>query len=273
MNAGSVISKGLIRVIAISAALWLSGCTALHTATSKHDLDVQTRMSSSIIMTPVEPEQRTVFIQVRNSSSEPSFDLQQDIVDAIRKRGYQVVDNPASAHFWLQANVLSVAKEPPGELLAEFEHSLPTDDAESVTPEPVIVENDRRDSHVHGGVQLVYGGHVDRKDVEKVLAAALIIGVTEWTANAFVKDVYYTVLTDIQVSERIEDGEGLAHESAEHTLQQGESGDTVSFWSRDVPQRKYQTRILSVANQVNLDWADAAPLVRERLARVLAGMF
>lgn len=252
----------------------LSACTAMHTAVNKRELDVQTRMSASIMMTPVEPEQRTVFVQVRNSSSEPSFDLQQDIVAAISKRGYQVVSDPSAAHFWLQANVLSVAKEHPGELLAEFDHSLPMDDIEEVepiTPEPVIVRGGN--GHVHGGVHVVYGGNVDRKDIEKVLAAALIIGVTEWTANALVKDVYYTVLTDIQISERIEDGEGLVHESAEHTLLQGDSGETVSFWSRDVPQRRYQTRILSVANQVNLDWNEAAPVVREKLARVLAGMF
>jgi hypothetical protein len=265
-----VLRAVLLRAVVLMAVAALTGCTALHTATSKRELDVQTRMSASIMMTPVEPEQRTVYVQVRNSSSEPSFDLQQDIVTAIRNRGYQVVDSPQTAHFWLQANVLSVAKEHPGELLAEFDHSLPVDDVESATPEPVVV---RGDSHVHGGVHVVYGGNIDRKDFEKVLAAALIIGVTEWTANALVKDVYYTVLTDIQISERIEQGEGLAHESAEHTLLQGDSGDTVSFWSRDVPQRRYQTRILSVANQVNLDWNDAAPIVRERLARVLAGMF
>lgn len=261
----AMIRSGVLLVLAL-----LSGCTAMHTAVNKRDLDVQTRMSASIMMTPVEPEQRTVFVQVRNSSSEPSFDLQQDVKLAIEKRGYRIVDDPQVAHFWLQANVLSVAKEHPGELLAEFDQSLPMDDAESVTPEPVVV---RGNGHVHGGVHVVYGGNIDRRDVEKLLAAALIIGVTEWTANALVKDVYYTVLTDIQISERIEQGDALAHEDAEHTLQQGDSGETVSFWSRDVPQRRYQTRILSVANQVNLDWDDAAPIVRERLARVLAGMF
>lgn len=265
-----IMPNAVVRLMLIVAGLSLSGCTAIHTSVNKRELDVQTRMSASIMMTPVEPEQRTVFVQVRNSSSEPSFDLQQDIATAIGKRGYTVVDSPDAAHFWLQANVLSVAKEHPGELLAEFEHSLPLDDIEPITPEPVVVSGN---NHVHGGVHVVYGGNVDRRDIEKVLAAALIIGVTEWTANALVKDVYYTVLTDIQISERIEGGEGLVHEAAEHTLQQGDSGDTVSFWSRDVPQRRYQTRILSVANQVNLDWTEAAPIVRERLARVLAGMF
>lgn len=261
-----------MRMLVLVAVALLSGCTAMHTAVNKRELDVQTRMSASIMMTPVEPEQRTVFVQVRNSSSEPSFDLQQDITAAIEKRGYRIVSDPQQAHFWLQANVLSVAKEHPGELLAEFDHSLPIDDAEPMTTEPVVV-NGYDYGHVHGGVHVVYGGNIDRKDVEKVLAAALIIGVTEWTANALVKDVYYTVLTDIQISERIEDGDALVREEAEHHLQQGESGETVSFWSRDVPQRRYQTRILSVANQVNLDWADAAPIVREKLARVLAGMF
>jgi len=259
----------LWRALLVSTTVWLTGCTALHTSVNKADLDVQTRMSASVIMTPVEPEQRTVFVQVRNSSSEPSFDMQPDIIAAIRARGYQVVDDPNAARFWLQANVLSVAKEHPGALLAEFDHIPPMAEVEPVTSQPVVY-NDR---HHHGGVYVSYGGHVSRSDIEKVLAAALIIGVTEWTANAFVKDVYYTVLTDIQVSERIEEGESLVHEAAEHTLHQGSSGDTVSFWSRDIPQRRYQTRILSVANQVNLDWEDAAPVVRERLARVLAGIF
>ncbi|WP_368622962.1 complement resistance protein TraT [Paraburkholderia sp. BR13444] len=37
--------------------------------------------------------------------------------------------------------------------------------------------------------------------------------------------------------------------------------------------RTYQTRILSVANKVNLEFAEAAPPLRSGLVRVIAGPF
>jgi starvation-inducible outer membrane lipoprotein len=44
-----------ITVITVTALI-LSGCAALHTSIAKKDLDVQTKLSTSIFVDPVPPE-------------------------------------------------------------------------------------------------------------------------------------------------------------------------------------------------------------------------
>ena len=97
----------LIAVLALVAAL--AGCAATYTGIRYKDLQVQNKMSASIFLDPVPPEQRTVFIQVRNTSDKP-FDLQQDVAAMVAAKGYQIVQDPNRAHYWLQANVLQVGE-------------------------------------------------------------------------------------------------------------------------------------------------------------------
>ncbi|MCC5698300.1 complement resistance protein TraT, partial [Klebsiella pneumoniae] len=64
-------SKMKIAVVALAlGALMLSGCSATHTAISKRNLQVQTKMSDTIFLDPVADDKRTVFIQVRNTSDQ-----------------------------------------------------------------------------------------------------------------------------------------------------------------------------------------------------------
>ena len=88
----------------------LTGCAAVHTSIAKRNLDVQTRMSDAVFLDPVSPDKRTVFVQVRNTSDKPNFDLEGPIRSAISAKGYQVIDDPDAAHFKLQAQILSVSK-------------------------------------------------------------------------------------------------------------------------------------------------------------------
>ena len=88
----------------------LTGCAAVHTSIAKRNLDVQTRMSDAVFLDPVGPDKRTIFVQVRNTSDKPNFDLEGPIKNAIRGRDYQVLDDPDAAHFKLQAQILSVSK-------------------------------------------------------------------------------------------------------------------------------------------------------------------
>ena len=87
--------------------LVVSGCAAGHTSVANRKLDVQTRRSAAVFLDPVGPDKKTVFIQVRNTSDKPSFDLEGPIRNAIRARGYQVLDDPEAAHFKLQAHHVS----------------------------------------------------------------------------------------------------------------------------------------------------------------------
>jgi hypothetical protein len=88
-----------ITVIAVTA-LFLSGYAALHTSIAKKDLDVQTKLSTSIFVDSVPPEQRKIYLEVRSAVQE--FDRNAFRV-ALRDQvtnsgnGYALVDNPKNA--------------------------------------------------------------------------------------------------------------------------------------------------------------------------------
>ena len=60
-----------LSLIALAAfSLQLAGCAATQVAISKKDLVVQTKMSDSIFLNPVEPDQQTIYVTVRNTSGD-----------------------------------------------------------------------------------------------------------------------------------------------------------------------------------------------------------
>jgi hypothetical protein len=66
---------------------------------------------------------------------------------------------------------------------------------------------------------------------------------------------------------------GTVSERSDHQLLQGDSGSTSSTYQRQTDMRKYQSRVLSYANQANLKWPEAAPQLTDGVARSLAGLF
>ena len=80
--------------------------------------------------------------------------------------------------------------------------------------------------------------------------------------DASVKDIYYTIVTDVRISERAK-STVVVTESTRSTLTQGISGSKVSTFAENVEWKRYQTRIISVANQADLSFEMAEqPLVR-----------
>jgi len=207
----------------------LSACSATKTAIQKHDLEVETRMSETIFLEPVIPEQRVIFIDVRNTSDKTSFNIANLVEDSLRAKGYRITDDPDAAYFMLQANVLNVEKMHPDEsrdaFLGGYGESL--------------------GGAVIGGV---VGHQLGNKSAGGAVAGALIGAVGTTVANAFVTDDKYTAITDVRVSQRPKTG-------------------MDSKWER------YDTRVVSTANQSNLDFEDAAQPLADGLARSIAGMF
>ena len=242
--------KTVLMSALLISTLSLSGCGALHTAVAKRNLDVQTKMSSSIFLDPVEPEQRTIFVDIRNTSDKPEFDLKPQVVQSLQARGYQVIDSPKRAHYWLQANVLQVGR------------SNARDTNSALAAGPGIAAGAVTGYAIHRATGGSSGG---------ATAGALVGGAIVGTVvDAMVEDVYYSVITDIQIMERFD---GTVSESSQHQLIQGDSGSTTSSYQRQSDMRKYQTRVASFANQANLKWPGAEPQLTQGLVRSLAGLF
>lgn len=242
--------KTLLMSAVIIGTLSLSGCGALHTAVAKRNLDVQTKMSSSIFLDPVEPEQRTIFVDIRNTSDKPEFDLKPQVVQSLQARGYQVIDSPKRAHYWLQANVLQVGRS----------NARDTNSALAAGP------------GMAGGAVTGYAIHRATGGSSGGATAGAIVGgaIVGTVVDAMVEDVYYSVITDIQIMERFD---GTVSEDSQHQLIQGDSGSTTSSYQRQSDMRKYQTRVASFANQANLKWTEAEPQLTQGLVRSLAGLF
>ena len=106
MNAKNrLLSKALLA----SAVVALTGCAATQTALEHGSLQVSTKQSETIFLDPVSSAQKTVYVSVKNTSDE-EIDISPQLKTALSSHGYKVINNPNSAHYLLQANVLKVGK-------------------------------------------------------------------------------------------------------------------------------------------------------------------
>lgn len=97
-------------------------------------------------------------------------------------------------------------------------------------------------------------------------------GAVETIADAAVKDVTYMVVTDIEIAERAKDGVVVRQDSLQDA-KQGVGGSRRQTSSEVSDRKKYRTRIVSTANQANLDYNEAAPSLTSGLVRSISGMF
>ncbi|WP_415062432.1 complement resistance protein TraT [Bdellovibrio sp.] len=228
----------------------LSGCAATQVAISKRKLDVQTKMSSSLFLDPVENEQsKRIYIQTKNSSDKPDFRISQDLENALRSKGFKIVSNLNQAKFVLHVNVLQVGKMDPNAAEAAIYKGYGTD-----------------------GVALGAGtAYVAGASDKTMVAAGILGGIAAVVADSLVKDVHFSIITDVQIKERVENKTTVQNTEL-HFNQSGTSG-TISRYSEKTNWKTYQTRILSSANKVNLEFTEAAPELQRALAQSIAGIF
>lgn len=225
------------------AVMSLSACGALKTSVEKGDLDVQTRASESIFLEPVAPDQRIVFVSVRNTSDK-DLDIKPRIVARLQQSGYRITEDPAEAQFMLQANVLKVGK----------------------------TNEDERDSYVEAGFTGAAIGDLvasDSNSSEGIVLGA-IAGVV---VDALVADVLFTMVTDLQVRERPRANQFVTQQQSAETAQGSSTTVTENTNRARAEWKTYRTRIVSTANQVNLEFEEALPALENGLVRSIAGFF
>lgn len=246
-------SKFIVVTVLASSIVLLSGCAATQVAISKRDLDVQTKMSATVFLDPVRADQRTIFVQIRNTSDKQEMDVSSDITSAISAKGYRIVDDPDQAHYILQANVLQVGHTSP----SAYEQALAGGYGSAFNAGVLA-----------GGTAYALGNNSSRG----MLGVAILGAVVDTVAGAAVKDVFFSMITDIQIKERFTSG-ARANAASQHKLAQGTSGGTTVTYEEQSEWKTYQTRVVSTANQVNLKFEDAVPALRTGLSRSLAGLF
>ncbi len=230
----------------------LIGCGAAQKGIRYGKLDVQTKMSASVFLDPVEAAQQTIFIQARNTSDKPGVSIDQDLRNALQNKGYQVVSSPKQAHYLLQVNILQVGKQREQDAWGAL--------------------NGGWGSALGGaGAGVMAGGMFGHSD-KTMLAGGLIGGVISSVADSMVEVISYTMTTDIQISEKTSGGT-VVTEKSKSLLTQGTSGHKTSSYTESGNRKKYQTRIVSLAQKTNLKFEDAELALKQGLATSVAGMF
>lgn len=230
-------------IVIAASSLTLFACSALHTSLEKGDLDVQTKASESIFLEPVSPDKRIIFLSVRNTSDK-DLQIKSRIMERLGNSGYHITDDPDSAYFMLQANVLKVGK----------------DNLESA------------DSYIDAGFSgAVLGNAVSsRGDSGKGIVLGAIVGIV---ADAMVDDTLFTMVTDLQVRERPRSNEVVTQQQSASTTQGSGTSVTQTSGNTSIEWKTYRTRIVSTANQANLEFEEALPALENGLIRSIAGLF
>ncbi|MCW8400732.1 complement resistance protein TraT [Legionella sp. PATHC038] len=233
-----------------SAVAALTGCAATQTAIEHGSLQVSTKQSETIFLDPVSNAQKTVYVSVKNTSDE-EVDIAPRLKTALSSHGYKVINNPNSAHYLLQANVLKVGKMS----VAASQSAL----------------GGGYGSAIAGAVAGTAAGSFTQSSTG-MIAGGLTGGVIGLAADSLVKDVNYTMITDIQISERV--GRGIkVNEQFQSNLKNGSSSVTSQASSRDSQYQRYRTRVVSNADKVNLKFQDARPALEQGLVKVISGIF
>lgn len=239
--------KSLIALLSAAVLLTTTtGCVSTaQKVIKKSDLETQTQMSSTIFLDPVGGDKRTVFVQIRNTTDK-QVAIADKISQALASKGYKVMNDPDAAHYWIQGNILKVEKSDLDEARSMLSRGY-----EGVAMGAVI------------GSQ--FGG--GSGSGAAAITGALVGGI----ADALWEDILYMMVTDLQISERVKSGV-VVTENNKQTLVQGTSGAKTQTSTEESDRKKYQTRIVSTANKVNLKFEEALPELEQGLVRSITGI-
>ena len=225
----------------------LGGCAATQVALEHKDLNVQTQMSATVFLDLDRRLQKTVFLEVRNTADR-DLAIEPMIKTRLQQAGYEVLSDPLEAFYILQVHVLQVGRADPSALQNAVQSGCGPPLGTALTGAAVG--------------RSIGGSHGDLKGAAVGLAAEIIVG-------SLVKNVTYSIITDIQIAERTD---ASVAQKVQTNLHQG-TGTEIAQSSETVGnRRKYQTRIVSTANRVNLKFEDALPALEQQLARSVAGI-
>lgn len=241
-----------VGLIAFSLSL-MTGCAAIHTSVAKRNLDIQTKVSTAIFVDAVKRSKRTVYVDIRSSVME--FDrreFKKAVVDsfATNDNGYRLTDDPDKAQYHMNIFVLKLEKASP----TAAETALKSGYSGSSTGNAVVA-----------GAMLGGGGRDSAK-------GAILGGLGATIADAFVQDVTYLLVADVQIKEKTRKGVYVRKDTKINT-KVSDSGGSTQRVSEVSNRKEYRTRIVTTANKANLELEEAQPLMFKKTAYAMSSFF
>ena len=241
------IKLSLLAISTLFVGLVFSGCGAATTAVEKRNLEVQTKMSDSVFLEPVSPEKQVVYIRIRNTTDK-DIDVEETVKASIASKGFKVTSNPEEAYFMIQANVLQIGK---------------TDQTGSDS----ALQSGFGGGLLGAGVSAATGGNGNNVGIGT--AVGVVAGLI---ANSMVKDIYYSMVTDVEIRQRPAINEKVYQNEDNYSEQGTTSTISQNVNANNVQWKIYRTRVVSTANQVNLEFEDAKNELQKGLAKSLSGL-
>jgi hypothetical protein len=233
----------------------LSGCAAVNTAVSKRNLDVQTKISTAIFVDPVKASKRLVYVDIRSGVME--FDrralrkaVKEELAD--NGNGYRMTDDPDAAQYQMNIFVISLEKASP------------------TAAELALKQGYRGDTAVGAAAGAVAGGR--HGGVGGAVGMGVVGALGTTAANAFVQDVTYMLVADVQIKEKARKGV-MVRKDTQISAKVSDAGTSTQTVSEVSNLKEYRTRIVTTAEKANLDMEEAQPLMFKKTAYAMSGFF
>lgn len=235
--------KKLILLL-MATFMLLTGCSSVSTVVKKRNLATQTQMSETIWLNPEYVTDKTVFLQIKNTTTK-QLSIDNGIKNILMSKGYKITTNPKKANYWLQINVLKLDKQD--------------------------IKNDQ--STEAGLVGAGIGGTLaayNTGSMNSAIGIGLLGGIVGTAVDSLIEDVQYVMITDLVVSERT--GRTVNVENI-NMIKQGTRGVSSVTSQSTSGMNRYQTRVVSTANKVNLKFEEATPMLENELERSISNIF
>ncbi len=235
------------RLVLICMIFALTGCGATKTAIQKHDLSVETKMSDAVILEPMAASERIVYVKVRDASGNNlRRPMQSMIKEKLAAEGIQVTDNPKKANLMLTGTILQAGKTTKQDAYSSLEAGF-------------------SGAVLGAGTAAVAGANA--ATIGGLGLAGAAVG---FLADTLVQDVYYSFILDVELRERPLEGDEYSNSA--HTSAKSGTSTTVTSKVKRGKNYKwiiYKTRIVTIANQVNLKFNEALPMVEDKTSSSL----
>ena len=186
-------------------------------------------MSKTIFLDLDNQIEKSAYVEFKNTSDK-EIDLNTAVKNAVRKRGYTLTDSAKEAAYIYQGNILYVGEVDPAALRTAVRRGWGYGYAATA-------------GGAAAGGAIGYGLGGGRGAAVGAASGGILASATELITGSLTKDVTYTIMTDIQLTEKTSKGKKI-----------------------------HKTRVASTAEQVNLEWEEAEDQLIQGLAKSLGGL-
>ena len=230
----------LLPAFAFSGCATTAGPTTSASGLSSGNVALSTKMSSSIFLQPVAPQDKIVYVSVRNTSTATGLNFRNELISALTSEGYSVTNNPKKANFMLMSNVLYIGKESQnytvaGALAGGFGGGF-------------------IGSRYNSGTSMIAGGALG------ALAGGII--------GSMFQGKNYMMVVDIQLEQR----QAGTYTTNSTNASQGTASNITTYNSGVKNWAIYRDRIVSQASAMNLVFTSAEPLLKQQMAHSIANL-